>query len=159
MTPSHHPSFLDKPLRPNRERLARGTERGIAALEFAIVFPMFFLILYGILTYGLIFVAQQSLTLAAEEGARSGLRYANDNLASNTCAVATSAAGWLGSRVQCSASAKFTCPYPGNTTTQCFKLSLIYPYRNNPLIPLLLGPLMNVTVPESLGSSATVQLD
>ncbi|MGH8806716.1 MAG: TadE/TadG family type IV pilus assembly protein [Noviherbaspirillum sp.] len=66
-------------------------QRGIAALEFALVVPVFFLICYSILTYGLIFVA--------------------------------------------------------------------HPYRTNPLIPLLLGSLMSVAVPDSIGSSATVQLD
>jgi Flp pilus assembly protein TadG len=51
------------PLRPRRQR-------GTAAVEFAMIFPLFFVILYGIVTFSLIFVAQQNLTLAAEEGAR-----------------------------------------------------------------------------------------
>ncbi|MET5115605.1 TadE family protein, partial [Burkholderia pseudomallei] len=45
--------------------------RAATAIEFAILFPMFFLILDGIITYGMIFAAQQSLTLAATEGARA----------------------------------------------------------------------------------------
>ncbi|KLU20452.1 pilus assembly protein TadE, partial [Caballeronia mineralivorans PML1(12)] len=45
------------------------------AVEFAIVFPLFFLVFYAIVTYSMIFVAQQSLTLAASEGARAALRY------------------------------------------------------------------------------------
>lgn len=35
-------------------------QRGATAIEFAILFPMFFLILYGIITYGMIFAAQQA---------------------------------------------------------------------------------------------------
>ena len=53
-------------------------ENGAAAIEFALVFPLFFLIFYAILTYGMIFVAQQSITLAAAEGARAALRFASD---------------------------------------------------------------------------------
>lgn len=44
-------------------------QNGAAAIEFAILFPIFFLIFYAVVTYGLIFVAQQTLTLAAAEGA------------------------------------------------------------------------------------------
>ena len=50
-------------------------QQGAAAIEFAILFPIFFLIFYAIITYGLIFAAQQTLTLAAAEGARAAVRY------------------------------------------------------------------------------------
>ncbi len=49
-------------------------QQGAAAIEFAILFPIFFLIFYAIITYGLIFAAQQTLTLAAAEGARAAVR-------------------------------------------------------------------------------------
>src|ERR1700744_2575537 len=50
-------------------------QRGSTAVEFAMIFPLFFVVMYGIITYSMIFVAQQSLTLAAEEGARAALTY------------------------------------------------------------------------------------
>ena len=50
-------------------------QQGAAAIEFAIIFPIFFLIFYAIVTYGLIFAAQQTITLAASEGARAAVRY------------------------------------------------------------------------------------
>lgn len=50
-------------------------QQGAAAIEFAIIFPIFFIIFYAVVTYGLIFVAQQTLTLAAAEGARAAVRY------------------------------------------------------------------------------------
>jgi Flp pilus assembly protein TadG len=138
-------------------------QRGAAAIEFAIVFPLFFMIFYGIITYGLIFVAQQSLTLAAQEGARAALRAATANPGDVACNTAKNVANWLGTGptgVACSAPAAFNCPYPaGNTTTKCLKVTVTYPYRYNPLIPLLLGSLMNVAVPTTIGSSATVQLE
>src|SRR3546814_6842036 len=41
-------------------------QRGAYAVEFALVFPLFFLIVYATLTYGLIFTAQQSLNRSEE---------------------------------------------------------------------------------------------
>lgn len=40
----------------------RRRERGATAIEFALMLPVFFLILYAIITYGMIFAAQQNLT-------------------------------------------------------------------------------------------------
>jgi hypothetical protein len=53
---------------PNRQR-------GVAALELALVFPVLFLMMYGLLSYGLIFAAQHSLAQSAAEGARAALRF------------------------------------------------------------------------------------
>lgn len=48
---------------------------GVAAIEFAIVFPLLFAVVLGIVYYGMVLALQQVLTLAAEEGARAALRY------------------------------------------------------------------------------------
>lgn len=50
-------------------------QRGAYGVEFAAVFLAFFLIFYGILSWGMIIAARQSLQMAAEEGARRSLRY------------------------------------------------------------------------------------
>lgn len=61
---------------PLRRLSCRGrAQRGAYALEFSLVFLVFFLVFYGLLTYGLVFAAQQSLTLAAQDAARSVLRW------------------------------------------------------------------------------------
>ncbi len=64
-----------RPRQSRRFVYAQRRQLGVYAIEFAIVFPIFFLMFYGALTFGLIFTAQQSLTLAAEDGARATLRY------------------------------------------------------------------------------------
>lgn len=51
------------------------SQRGATAMEFALVLPVFFLLFYGILTYGLIFLMRLGLQHAAEDGARAALRY------------------------------------------------------------------------------------
>ncbi|WP_315126914.1 TadE/TadG family type IV pilus assembly protein [Comamonas antarctica] len=50
-------------------------QRGVYALEWAIIFPVFFLLVYAILCYGLSFLVRASMQHAVEEGARAALRY------------------------------------------------------------------------------------
>jgi Flp pilus assembly protein TadG len=50
-------------------------QRGAYAIEFALVFLIFFGVLYGIICYGLLFAFRMNLQNAAEEGARTALRY------------------------------------------------------------------------------------
>jgi Flp pilus assembly protein TadG len=141
-------------------------QRGVAALEFVFVFPLFFLIFYGIVSYGLILVAQQSITLAAAEGARAALRYAASDaertVNANNAAIGTgSAAAWLNGRLTFTGVPLAACPYnPGVAGGRCYRVTVTYPnYAQNPLVPLLLGSLMNVAVPSQLSSSATIQID
>lgn len=58
---------LDKTLRTGRQR-------GAAAVEFAFVFPILFLLMYGVIVYAYIFVIQQSLHYAAQEGAEAAVK-------------------------------------------------------------------------------------
>ena len=47
------------------------SDRGAAAVEFALVFPLLVLVLVGIVEYGSVFNTQLMLTSAAREGART----------------------------------------------------------------------------------------
>src|SRR6202012_6207651 len=88
---------------------ARRRERGATAVEFALLFPLFFVIFYAIVAFSLVFVAQQSLTLAAEEGARAVLNFQQaDSLADAlskrvgaACTTATGMANWLAADSTC----------------------------------------------------------
>lgn len=48
-----------------------GDDRGAAAVEFALVFPILVVILFGIVEFGSVYNAQLQLTSAAREGART----------------------------------------------------------------------------------------
>lgn len=50
-------------------------QSGNYALEYALVFPLLFLAIYTMLSFGMIYAAQQSLNMAAQEGARTLLRW------------------------------------------------------------------------------------
>ncbi len=135
---------------------------GSAAVEFALVFPMLFTVLYGIVTYSVLLVAEQSLTLAAEEGARAALDYRSaasvaDALtarSANACTVASQSTQWLGAYATCATQAQ-SCSYNG--AMDCVQVTLTYDYASHPLVPTL--PLMSLVLPQTLSSVATVQLN
>ncbi|CAE6726112.1 TadE/TadG family type IV pilus assembly protein [Paraburkholderia aspalathi] len=137
-------------------------QRGSTAVEFALLFPLFFTILYSIITFSLIFVAQQNLTLAAEEGARAALNWQSNTSMQNAlvnrgnaaCAAAKLMVATLVQAMQCTSSSAACGP---SNAMQCVNVLLTYNYRDNPLVPNL--PLLTYTLPGTLSSSATVQLN
>ena len=54
-------------------RSCRKYRRGAAVVEFAIVAPVFFLLVFGIIEYGRLVMVQQVLTNASREGARQAV--------------------------------------------------------------------------------------
>ncbi|WP_022960047.1 TadE/TadG family type IV pilus assembly protein [Spongiibacter tropicus] len=59
--------------------------RGVVAIEFALIFPVFFAIIYGIICYGTAFLMMQSFTYAAEDALRAALAA---ECAASTCTEA-----------------------------------------------------------------------
>ena len=58
---------------------ARQRGRGQALVEFAIIIPVFLLLLFALLDFGRVIYAQQTITQDAREGARAGLVAALDS--------------------------------------------------------------------------------
>ena len=54
-------------------RLARGKRLGAAAVEFAVVAPLFFLLVFGMVEFGRMVMIQQVITNASREGARKAV--------------------------------------------------------------------------------------
>ncbi|ARU04350.1 hypothetical protein CCO03_06390 [Comamonas serinivorans] len=105
------------PPRPPRHRTTRRQlQRGVYALEWAIIFPVFFALLYAIICYGLTFLVRESMQFAVEEGARAALRHPSTATLAGAPAptwthrstearqTAAQALGWLPAGLQPSAS-------------------------------------------------------
>ena len=65
--------------------MSRASERGAAAVEFALVAPILVLLILGIMEFGRAYNAQVSLTNAAREGVRV-MAISNDQTAAKTAA-------------------------------------------------------------------------
>jgi Flp pilus assembly protein TadG len=57
-------------LRAARARMRKDARRGSAAVEFAMIAPVFFLFMFGIIETGVLYFAQSTLTNAIEDAAR-----------------------------------------------------------------------------------------
>lgn len=57
-------------LKAARTRMRKDSRRGSAAIEFAMIAPIFFLFLFGIIETGVLFFAQSTLTNAIDDAAR-----------------------------------------------------------------------------------------
>jgi len=55
-----------------RRRRLRGERRGAATVEFAVVAPLFFLLVTAVIEFGRVFMVVGLLTYAAQQGARTG---------------------------------------------------------------------------------------
>jgi Flp pilus assembly protein TadG len=129
--------------------------RGAVAVEFALVFLMFFALFYAIVAYGLVFTLNQTLTLAAEEGARAAVQDA-PNAATRITRAQGTAKGLLGwvppAGVTASAAA---APCAANPASNCITVTVSYDYATHPIVPAL--PLLGIAIPANLGATATVQ--
>lgn len=136
-------------------------QRGIAAIEFALVFMLLFIALYGVVTFGAIFYTQQVISRAAEDGARAArLLPQPPSLASVCQAVSNSLASSLVPPLTCPSSASdltsvsLTGCSPADASCA---VTVTYRYGDNPILPLV--SLFDTSwVPPKLQSRATVAL-
>lgn len=147
--------------RPCRLRFARyGAQRrtccGAVAVEFALVFLLFFSLFYAIVAYGFVLTLRQNMTLAAEEGARAAVQNAPDEATrlARAQATANGILSWLpGGGITVSATAA-NCA--ANPATRCVTVTVDYDYAGHPIVPAL--PLLGIAIPANLRADATVQI-
>lgn len=150
-------------------------QRGVAAIEFALIFMMGVLPLLLITFSGvMIFATQQSLSLASAEGARAALQYGTTaQRQTSACIAAQNAMAWLlafsGDKPNCAApqapggaytaiAVSGATPCPSNATMTCITVVTSFNYNAHPFIPgtkTMYGWLMA----SNLSSSATVQMN
>ena len=156
--------YLRNPLHRRRD------EKGAALLEFALVIPLFVLVLYGLIAFGLILSAKNSITHASAEGARAAIGSYNDpayptDVARSAAALATAknqvakSLGWLGSKYQASDSPDPTVAHCVNSTSlssMCITVKVVYPYATRPLVAP--APGLGLVTPSSFSATAVVEL-
>lgn len=159
---------------------AQHKQRGTAAIEFAFVFPLFFVVLYAIVAYCLILCANMTLAGAAQEAARAALGNAAGMTSTqtqytqrmaNACTRASGLTSWLmgaaggscGASAPACLSGASTCIAvsqaacgPSNAMV-CITVAMNYNYAGKPIVPSL--PLLGFVTPAKLTASSTVQLD
>lgn len=134
------------------------------------MFMVFFLVAYGLLTWGLIFAAQQSLSFAAEEGARSAQQWQGGAVwsarAQQARRVAVQRLSWV-QQVGDAPAQIAVCTRQGRVAGEglCSGATLVadqlevvvrYPYASAPLLPVLPGTLS--WLPTQLSARASVRL-
>jgi Flp pilus assembly protein TadG len=108
----------------------RRREEGSVSVEFAILVPLFLLLVFGIIDFGHAFYMKHLITNACREGARYGVKYQTDSLGNHIIPIN------LNPSIQ---------NYILNTSTQNgglggWSLSSMLPSDANPQVPTPTGP-------------------
>jgi hypothetical protein len=143
----------------------RGSEwrdqRGAALVELSFAIVLLLVVVFGIITFGLILSFKQGMTQAASDGARAAaVAPVGDAAAQAKTATARSVAAF---DQECNV-AGLTCIFgpprpcaPSAVTRQCMEVELVYDYKNFPLIPRL--PLLAALLPDTLTSTSDVEVN
>ena len=150
------------------ERAISRQQRGVAAIEFALVFSVLFLGIYGLVTFCGVLYVQQVVSRAAEDGARAAQFFRSDTPSADLQAnvrtaiyrslalsmITPAAAGNAPSTKETWLRAKMAdTPPEVNLSSGEVAVKVTYPYRANPLLPPL--PLTGSWMPDRLLGKAT----
>lgn len=148
------------------------TQQGAVAIEFVMLFLLFFTLFYAMVNYALVMWMQSAFVHAAEEGARAAiavdrLAYANSQeyLSSGVDprvrAVVGNSLSWLPAKVKTKAlgagNGQVQLAMAGNQLT----VRVVYSsYASDPLIPILTLPVIGQVpqVPTDLAGTAVITL-
>jgi Flp pilus assembly protein TadG len=154
-----------------RFRRRRGDDRGTAALELALVLPIFLILIYGGLSFGLAMSAKGSITEAAAEGARAAVGasvIAADN--GSQCAAYTRTAqaqavqalkglGSASSYAVVTPTAGMVAGGPcvdSATSGVLVTVTVSYPYGSHPTIPK--APGLGLVLPANIVATYSVEV-
>lgn len=113
------------------------TERGASAVEFAIVLPVLFLVIAGIVDFGRAYQAQVQLTNAAREGARAAVILPLGSTPAPTTEVAARVSAALPGVTDASVTPSY-CPSLANPTARATVVV------TRPFQWIVLGPAMRM---------------
>ncbi len=138
-------------------RAARGDQRGTALLEFALVAPIFFFILYALVVFGMSLALKQSVTNAATEAARSAVGISADaDAITKAETTARNRLDWLSSSQKAALQVTPTVAPCAGGAGRCITVLVKYPYKGHELVPA--APGLGLVTPDTIQTTATVQI-
>ena len=133
-------------------RSTRTDEGGTAALELALILPVFVFILYALIAFGVALSTKHSVTGAASEGARAAI-------GAPDYATAKAQAQSRITTVLGTANGRYTVTIPSSATAcgthSCIEVTVTWDYAGHPVVPS--APGLGVVMPSTLTSKAVVQ--
>lgn len=152
----------------HRTRLQR--QQGAVAVEFALIFPILFLLMYGIVVYSYVFVLNSALNYAAQESVASALRVApgepNSRRETEALQRARDALNWLPAsqrnRIfgEAGSIVRFGEDCPLAPESDCIRVRLVMPLQVPALFPVLRLPFVGTVppLPETLRAEAVARI-
>lgn len=131
-------------------------QRGAVLVEFALTATIFMMLIWGAISYGVMFWVKSTITHAAAEGARAAIR-STDPVAG----AKASTEGILDSSMPAGKAGyakpvtPTTAPCSYNTSETCITVTVTYPYAAHPVVPSI--PLLSF-LPSQLRSTSVIQL-
>jgi len=154
------------------KRSRRCSDDGAAAVEFALVVPLLVLVLFGIISYGVMLSFRQSLSQAAAEGARAAaVTFLEDDKKDEAVLAVTGAldsfdvscteGGDLirdgeGDVGACDISEPKACVPAAGEGVQCVIVTLTYDYKNSSIVPTFPG--VGIILPDTLTYEAQARV-
>ena len=130
----------------------RGDEDGAVIVEFAAIFIVFAMLLWGLISYGVVFAAQQSLTHAAAEAARSTVGMTDVGAAEQRAVdMLDEELTWLAGGLDRREATVAECA--NDPAYDCMMVTVTYDWASHPIVPSIL----NVATPDTLTGRAVVQ--
>ena len=144
-----------------------GGESGAAAVEFALIAPLLFALLFGIIGYGYMLSFRQGISQGAAEGARAAAVEFNS---ANQPTVAMAAlnrslesygVSCVGTSLKKDSQTVGSCSVTiatcaNNASKTCASVHVSYAYRDHPLLPSFPG--LGGTMPEELNFTAVAEV-
>jgi len=151
---------------PTVDAAGRTGERGAAMVEFAFVLVPLCLLVFGIISFGVILSFRQTMTQAAAEGARAAAAAPRDLAVARAQAATQQAMGAYDR--QCNAGTGVTCTFAiadcdgttdGNdpAVADCMTVEIRYDQAGHPLLPQV--PLLSLALPHEVVTRSVVQVD
>ncbi len=145
---------------------SRKMERGAVAIEFALIFIVFFALFYAIVSYAIVMMLQSAFMHAAEEGARAAIAvdrlaysssaaYFNEGVDPQVRTTVDAALDWLPAGAKSKISVEVEMP------ANMLSVRVVYEgYTSDPLVPILTLPFVGQVprLPDDLAGNARINL-